>query len=311
MSFLNIKNKNIEAIMLNNLSIFLIIIVLVSCNNKQTSSNTSEIQVTKANIILVNNLPVALNETSGLCFTDGNLWTINDAGNTNSLYRLDTNTGEILQVISLNKKSNTDWEDLTADEENIYIGDFGNNEGNREDLHILIIKKSDIDFSLKKQKIKAETIKFKYPEQENYKRNVSTNFDCEAIIALESNLYLFTKRHDDLETSCYSIPKVKGKHKAKLISSFNTKGKITAAAYNQNTKELALGGYMNLKTEPFIWLFKNFKGDNFFNGLAKRIELENENNLLQFEGLDYKNSKSFFLSCESDLGPAKLYNLKL
>ena len=51
--------------------------------------------------------------------------------------------GEPKQVrtIKIDNAKNDDWEELAEDDEFIYIGDFGNNNGKRKNLCIYIIRK--------------------------------------------------------------------------------------------------------------------------------------------------------------------------
>jgi hypothetical protein len=51
---------------------------------------------------------------------------LNDGGNTNEIFEIDKNSGKILNKIQTNFP-NKDWEAITNDGENLYIGDFGNN----------------------------------------------------------------------------------------------------------------------------------------------------------------------------------------
>ena len=89
------------------------------------------------------NLPNTVSETSGLLFLKGTLITHNDSGDDANLYELDTLSGSISRTISITNATNVDWEDITQDETYIYIGDFGNNNGNRQDLKVYKILKTD------------------------------------------------------------------------------------------------------------------------------------------------------------------------
>src|SRR6188768_3637663 len=68
-----------------------------------------------------------LNETSGLTFINGKLWTFNDSGNANDIYRVDTSTSTVYQTVDISNATNVDWEDMTSNNDYLYIGDFGNN----------------------------------------------------------------------------------------------------------------------------------------------------------------------------------------
>jgi hypothetical protein len=292
------------------------VVVINGFYSCKKSNSTGEPPVVMQNapvsVSLIHTLPGLLTESSGLCYTEGNLWTFGDSGNPNALFKIDTISGAILQVVTIQNYPNEDWEDITADSSFIYVGDFGNNDGNRKDLRIIRIKKSDLNSTSSQVSINADAISFSYADQQNFNVNSNTNFNCEALVAIDSSLYIFTKDGGDLQTRCYKLPKDTGTYSVSPISTFNTQGKITSAAYNPVTKELALGGYMNRKVFPFIWFFKGYSGDNFFEGAAIRESLTTKSTPWQTEGIDYKSSGQLFLSCEStpEIG-ASLYSVKL
>ena len=248
-------------------------------------------------------LPSALKESSGLCYTEGNLWSFGDGGNPNEVYKIDTSTGAILQVVQIENLKNIDWEDITADSSFIYIGDFGNNYGNRKDLKIIRIKKSDLNPGKSFLSIQGEAIEFSYADQVNFDKTFSTDYDCESLIAIGSELYVFTKDGIDFKTRCYKIPKQPGTYQVSPISTFDTKGKITAAAFNPVTKEIALMGYMNKKVGSFIWFLNGYQNDDFFGGRNTRITIGSAKDW-QTEGLDYISADRLFMSCETSKSQA-------
>jgi len=257
---------------------------------------------------LKNVLPVVLKESSGLCFTGGSLWSFGDSGNPNSIYKIDSASSAILQTVTISNFPNADWESITADSSYIYIGDLGNNDGDRKDLVILRIKKADISPSLSQTDVKAEAIHVAYADQTDFTSNSNTNFDCEAMISMGGSLYLFSKDRGDLRTRCYKVPKEPGSYVLTPVSTFNTSGKVTDAAYNASTGELALLGYMNRDLNSFIWLFDGYKGDDFFSGTSKRYTIGVSNTEWQTEGLTYLSAKRLLLSCESTAShPASLF----
>ncbi|MDR0683026.1 MAG: hypothetical protein LBG15_14435, partial [Dysgonamonadaceae bacterium] len=68
-----------------------------------------------------------LDESSGLEYCRGKLWTHNDSGGDTKLYAVDPANGFINQTITLEGITNVDWEDLAADGYYLYIADTGNN----------------------------------------------------------------------------------------------------------------------------------------------------------------------------------------
>ena len=67
-----------------------------------------------------------INETSGLASDGAHIWTINDSGNLNRLYRFSPD-GNALGSILISNATNVDWESLGHDENFLYIADTGNN----------------------------------------------------------------------------------------------------------------------------------------------------------------------------------------
>ena len=247
---------------------------------------------------VVNPLPESVNETSGLIFWNGGLWTHNDSGNDAVLYKLDTLTGQILQTISITGAVNTDWEDIAQDDSHIYIGDFGNNEGNRTDLRIYVTAKADYPMS-GDGSVPFELIEFSYGDQTGFSReNRNNDYDCEAMIAYNDSLYLFTKNWVNQQTRLYGMPSQPGTYILYPVTTFNTDGLVTGADIIESGSEVVLCGYKNYN--PFIWVLFDFQGSSFFGGNKRRI---NFSGMLgtQTEGSAYTEGKNVFISCEKTM----------
>ncbi len=216
-----------------------------------------------------------LDEISGIEFDkNGNLWAINDSGNSTEIHQIDS-LGNINRSINISNAKNIDWEDLTQDDfGHFFIGDFGNNNNKRNDLTIYKIE-NPID--IKTTETEAEVIRFKFNDQdlENTTDSIK-NFDLEAFIFYKGRLYLFTKNRTkpfDGYTNLYRMEDYASNQKAQKVSRFKTckSGKyqcwITGAAISPNRKILALLGSNK------IWIFKNWKGDDFFSGDVTDIDL--------------------------------------
>ncbi len=146
-----------------------------------------------------------INETSGLLFFNGFIFTINDSGNEPCIYQLDTLSGGIVKKIYVNGSSNHDWEALAQDDEFVYIGDIGNNDGNRTDLKIYKIRKDSLLY--KDTVWVTDTINFVYGNQTDFNTNTNnTPFDAEAIICLNDTIILFSKNWTGNTTYMYKIP---------------------------------------------------------------------------------------------------------
>ncbi len=246
----------------------------------------------------MNVLPDEVRETSGLAFFNNSLWTLNDSGGEPVLYKLDTATGKVVQRVRISNATNVDWESLATDDEFVYIGDFGNNSGNRKDLKIYKVRISDIPES-GDVSVGSTEIDFYYPDQPNkhIEKRKYNNFDCEALMAMGDSLYLFSKNWENYKTRVYSLPKTPGSYSAALIDSFNVRGLVTAADYNPKSNEVILQGYTNKSWVPFAWLLFDFKGHHFFSGNKRRVDMPNILTT-QTEGVVYVDGKQTILSSE-------------
>ncbi len=236
-------------------------------------------------------------ESSGLVYTDGKLWTHNDSGNPASFFSIDTANGNTLQTVFVDNYPNTDWEDITADSNYIYISDCGNNSGDRTDLKILKIAKSDIGNAATVH-LNAQAIAVSYSDQTVFTSSSTHNFDCESILSIGNSLYLFTKDRGDLQTRVYKVSKTPGTYSISPYTSFNTNGLVCGADYDPIKKEVALVGYFKGHLNSFVWIFNDFKNDSFFTGNKRRIEI-GDGTEWQTEGICYRSTGKLFISCES------------
>lgn len=233
----------------------------------------------------------SLNETSGLIEWENHLYTHNDDTDLN-LYRLDKN-GTILKKILLKGIKNNDCEDLAHDENYIYLGDFGNNaKGNRTDLIIYKIAKDSLF-----ENPQIETITFSYSNQTDFskKDKNSTDFDCEAMIATENKLLLFSKQWNSKQTTVYRLPKSIGNHTAEILDTFNVNGLITGATYYSEKNLIALCGYSK-KLKPFIYLISDLKNLDFAKANQRKIKLKLP--FHQVEAISTTNGVDFYLTNE-------------
>lgn len=232
-----------------------------------------------------------LNETSGLIEWENNLITLNDDADLH-LYLLDKK-GKLKQSIKLNGIKNKDWEEITQDQTHFFIGDFGNNsKGNRTDLTIYKIAKDSLFGNPKIAKIT-----FSYPEQTNFSKQKSntTDFDCEAFIATDKDLFLFTKQWTNNQTAVYRLPKVAGNYQAELLSIIQVNGLITGANYLASKNLISLCGYSK-KLNPFIFLISDWKNANFDIANKRKIKLSLP--LRQIEAISTTNGEDFFITNE-------------
>ena len=246
-------------------------------------------------------LPISVYETSGLEIVDNNLITINDSGNPSNLYYLNQD-GELLFRRMFNELKNNDWEDLTSDEEFIYIADIGNNFDTRENLRI-------IKTPINPENNSFELINFYYPEQDDFSFKQLSFYDAEGLISIGDYLYIFTKNRAKKITELYRLPKNPGNHKAELIGKVDTESIVTAADYNNEMKLLVLTSTFDFN-EYFIITIENFD--------PLKIDLINVNKSIipigktQVESIKIINESSFWITSEAELlGKPKLYKISL
>lgn len=220
-------------------------------------------------------LPNEIRESSGLAIYNNRYWTINDSGGLPVLYAMDTISGEIVQRINVIGANNIDWEALAADDDYIYIGDFGDNAGIRDNLAIYRVEKSNIP-SDGDGSISSEIITYTYSDAPSEKVKIRNhNFDCESLISTDNWLFLFSKNRGDQQSKLYRLPKQPGDYVAELITTYNTLGLITGADFNKADNEVTLVGYVDQSWIPFAWLLFDYEGENFFSGNKRRIDMPN------------------------------------
>lgn len=184
-------------------------------------------------------LPPVVNETSGLALLDGQLLTHNDSGNPPELYLISPASGSLVRTISVTNAVNNDWEDLATDSTYLYVADIGNNYGERQNLNILRIP---LDSLRVKNSVTAERIDFQYADQSSFSFNFFTNYDAEAFVAGQNEIFLFTKNRGNLRSNLYPIPKTIGNHSVSKTDSINSQGLITAACASADKQHLYLLG---------------------------------------------------------------------
>jgi len=235
----------------------------------------------------IGNLPPQVEGTSSLFFLDGRYWTCNDHGQL-TLYALDTTTAAIVDSITLAPYI-YDMEEVSQDDNYLYFGDMGDNNGVRDDLHILRLSKTD--FAMRN--FVFDTICFSYPDRNDTN---ARNFDCEAFVVADTVLLLFTKQWIDHGTDCYSIPNRAGTWQARRLFSLATDGMVTGACYQPEHRLLVLCGYNSLCI-PFLYIAYGFEELSIDGGVCQR-ELLSLGIGCQTEGITTVDGKHYYITCE-------------
>ena len=283
-----------------------VILLCISCKKDDLLLKVGNFQFTETAT-----LPSVLDESSGLEIAGSTtLWSHNDRNGKAELYRFDT-LGLLTQTLEITNAENVDWEDLTQDDDgNLYIGDFGNNDNDRQDL--VIYKISNDDLSTANNEVAASKIFFSYPDQTAFPPAESNfQFDVEAMFAKGEYLYLLSRDRSRPfigNTKLYQIPNTPGEYTATLLATILTdsdknKGQITAVDLSPDKQTLAM------ISNTSIWLYQNIIGDNFFGGEVLHLDLPID---LDMEGLVFWDNCTIFLSNEKGSGePAILYKIEL
>lgn len=253
------------------------------------SQKTEKLNLKKYRITVLSD---SLEESSGLTNINGRLFSFNDSGNTSEIFEIKPGSSQIEKTFQTGIK-NIDWEAMTNDGENFYIGEFGNNLGTRKDLKVYQIPfRND---SLMTDSIK--TIQFFYPEQIDFTpKNISNNFDAEAMIFLDGNIHLFTKEWITNTVSHYVIDKdLTENQPAQKLESFETGFVVTDASFLDY--KLYVVGYTK-KASVYMMIFeKDGSGDLFFNKPLKKFSLGRAFNIGQIEGIT-ATEKGIYISGE-------------
>ena len=249
------------------------------------------------NVIEKAKLPSILTESSGIEITDRNhIWSHNDSGGNHELYEFDS-TGILLRTLNIQNSTNHDWEELAQDSAgNIYIGDFGNNNNDRNNLAIYKISNPDL---VAGTSIASQKIKFTYPDQVDFPPGDSLkNFDMEAFFWYNHSLYLFSKNRTvpyDGFTKLYQLPENPGTYTAVLLDSFYT-GMGPFYVTSVTSADISPDGkFMVLLSGLHVFLFSNFSGNNFFAGNEQELNFAE---LTQKEAIVFINDHEIYLTDE-------------
>lgn len=244
-------------------------------------------------------LPGRLNEVSGMvAYSSETVWVIEDGSNPDNIREVDT-LGRIVRELEVGNARNKDWEALTTSPDGrMFIGDFGNNINERDNLRIYRLPDPRTE---KGDKIEAEVIRFRYPDQQAFPPPDSQlRFDAEAFFYLEGYLYIITKNRSepfDGTATVYRVPETPGDYEAERVTELNLcmdrrSCQVTDAALSSDGSRLVLLGY------GYLWVLDHF-GEEGFKSTPRRIALQTNT---QLEGVCFVNDTLLYLSDEKSLG---------
>lgn len=250
---------------------------------------------TNYNPMCISIFPDEIKECSGLEFMDNQLFAINDSGDGTVVYQIDSTNASVIRRINIGNTTNVDWEDLTSDDDFLYIGDFGNNYGTRKDLKIIKVPKEE----LSGENTSSEEITFRYSDQTDFTpRNRDNDYDCEAFFSYKDRLYLFSKNWVDGKTRMYFLPKTPGDYTLTPQAEFDVNGQITAADISVDGKNILLLGYKE-NANIFMWLLFDFQEFMPFSGNKRRIKLGTFLSRSQTEALTFQDTTEGYIGGEN------------
>ncbi|MGB2128468.1 MAG: hypothetical protein ACPHXR_03225 [Flavicella sp.] len=282
--------------------------LFLSCSKEKESSSLPISVTGPLELTLVAPLEDTLSESSGLLAFGEELLSHNDSGNANTLYSVNPNTAKITNTFAIDNIVNTDWEDLAQDANHIYVADIGNNNGTRKDLKIYKIAKEQVMADATQDK-EIATISFSYELQDSFiPAPFQTNFDAEALVAMQGDLYVFTKNWGNQKTDVHKIPSNSGTYEAKHLGTIEVAGFITGADYDAENNSLVLIGY-NLQS-PFLIIMDAVNLQDLANSNFERYELQVPATYSrQLEAVCFFESYLYFTSEQSSDGASGLFRL--
>ena len=280
---------------------FILSLIIFSCSSGQEKEDYENAVILETIV-----LPKIINETSGLEILNNQFITHNDSGGEPSLYFFSQN-GEIINSIKLEEESfweiyNNDWEDITADEDYIYISDTGNNFGNRDNLNIIKVKTTDFSIDSK--------IDISYKDQQTFLPRPKHKYDAEALFLIEDKIAVLSKDRDNLFTDLYLIDK-ESNSKQVLESkiTYNVNSLITGGDYNKDMGLLALVSYSS-KGSQFLILFEDFNLETLAEKKFRKFKLPLER--AQIEAIKIIDDKTFWITSEDEgIGSPYMYKIKV
>lgn len=285
-----------------NKKIFLILIpalLLTSCG-----SSVQYLTQDDFTVITTSYLPSELEEISSLQLSDNGFYGINDSGGEPVIYFFnDEQQAEITGRIRLKDAVNFDWETTAENDSAYFVGDTGNNIGNRHNLRIYRVAKDFSDEFEAFREAESDTIGFFYPEQEVIQNQAyQHDFDMEAMVYFNNKLHLFTKEWKSEQTRHYTLDVVYGKQPAWLVERYDVNFLVTGAdvfPVSNTRSQLALIGY-NREGEVTLMLaeFGN-RSKKWLNGNKKYISLGHSSETGQVEGVVFRSENELCWSAEA------------
>ena len=246
-------------------------------------------------------LPSPLAEISGMVSIGDTVFAINDSGNGSFIYLLNASDFTLTATVRLGSIRNIDWEELSFFDGNLYIGDFGNNFGNRQDLAIYRLTLENLfDRSPSPGKIQ-----FNYAAQVSFKPIPGKHpWDCEALVVTREGIWLFSKNWKDRNTILYRINDELKHYSVTAVDTLEIDFLVTGSFLDSESDELFFCGY--LKKRTYLAIIRDYSYSGFSTEPEVYYIPEIEN--MQVESLFVKDNY-IYLASEKASGRQKVYKL--
>jgi hypothetical protein len=231
-------------------------------------------------------------ESSGLALGQpGTYYTMGDQGNPPILYQVDGD-GKLLKEVRLSA-TNEDWESIThSPDGTLFVADAGNNNNSRRDLTIYRVNPAQPDA--------VGQIHFTYPDQQEFPpKKKQRNFDCEASVWHDGQIYLFTRdRGSKAISKVYTVPDKPGTYTARRVASLSIPDEVTDASISPNGRQLVLMG------SEQMFVLKGTSLSSLLKAKPRRIALPGAG---QTEGVLFTDDQTLLISSEQ----GSLYQYKM
>ena len=192
-----------------------------------------------------------IDECSGIIWHDGAFFTHNDSGDEAVLYRSERFDFADAEVLPLHGAEAIDWEDITIFEDDLLIGDIGDNRRRRDHLMLYRARYTASRGSDAGCLELIAAYPFRYPDAPH---------DAEALATIDGALHLISKARDDSLTYIYRFDELTpaarltpvGMNVPRLVGllDIGEGEQITAADYDTLSNTLVLLTYTHLLRYP-------------------------------------------------------------
>ncbi|MGB1928667.1 MAG: hypothetical protein ACPHO8_05135 [Mariniblastus sp.] len=197
-------------------------------------------------------------ESSGLAFSQqipNAIWTINDSGNSNRAFLLQTD-GRLLAEVKLKDTNNIDWEALAGFEvdgrPHLMIADVGDNSLSRKSYQLYFFPEPDLSEPIQnsgkkpvKQTIKPKKIQFKYEDGSKNCEAIGIDTDNQKIWLVEKVSFgAPRKKIPGVYALDFSLKSEKKYRIAERIADFAPRN-VTGMDFSHDGKSLIIRNYLN------------------------------------------------------------------